>query len=90
MWTLLFTKEFFRQLLNLPTDKRKFVLDSMDFLAGTVDVNRRFDIDVIDEYDEEASKPAQPFPITYYIDYKQEKLYFIRIEESYRSSTTKT
>ena len=73
--------------MNLPTDKQKYVVDSMDFLRDILDVNRPVEFDIVDEYSEEASKPAERFPITYHIDHGKEELYFMSIKESFRTST---
>jgi hypothetical protein len=40
---------------------------------------------MVDEYSKEASEPAEPFPITYHVDYVEQELYLISIEESFRS-----
>ena len=87
LWKLFFTKDFCRQFLNLPTDKQKYVVDTMDFLRDILDVDRPVEFDIVDEYSEEASKPAERFPITYHIAHGKEELYFISIEESFRTST---
>lgn len=59
-----------------------FVLDSMIFLFKTLDLNSDFDIDIIDEYENDKSDTT-PFPITFDVDYENEIVYFICIDKTY-------
>lgn len=85
LWKVLITKKFLEQFLNLITDKRKYVLDSMDFLNDLLNVDKPVEYQILDEYSEEASKPAERFPLIYKIDYDNQILYFFEIDESFRS-----
>lgn len=85
LWKLLITKNFFNQYLNLSTDKQRNVLDSIRLLRDILDVDKPLTLSMVDEYSKEASEPAEPFPITYHVDYVEQELYLISIEESFRS-----
>lgn len=80
MWKLLITKAFFKQFLKLAKDKQSFILDSLNFLLKTLNLDSEPDIDIIDEYDEKGKQP-KPFPITYHVDYDKKRVYLICIEE---------
>lgn len=82
MWTLVFTKTFFVQFISLPKDKQPFVLDSVRYLMDVLDLDSEPKYDIIDEYENDGAE-NQPFPITHHIDYDKNRVYFIKIEESY-------
>jgi len=80
LWKLLITKAFIKQFLKLEKGSRDFVLDSLDFLLNTLNLDIELELDIIDEYSDGVNQ-SKPFPLTYNIDYDKELIYLICIEE---------
>ena len=55
-------------------------MDNVSYVLKVSDINRPFDIDVIDECDEPVQE--KPFPVTFKIDYDKEHVYIISIDEN--------
>ena len=62
--------------------KQDYVLDSIGYLKEIVDLDAQPTFDVIDEYQD--GNIETRFPLEYHIDFEQERVYLISIEESYR------
>ena len=88
MWAAVLLKPFLLQFLNIGKDKQSFILDSISFLARLVDPNSKLEFEIIDEYDYKKLDNELPFPITYHIDYDKQKLYLIKLEESFRNNSS--
>lgn len=68
--------------MNLESGKHAFISDSLKFLFQTLNLDARPEFDIIFDY-EDTNHSTKPFPITYHIDYKKEKLYLISIDKQY-------
>ena len=66
--------------MKLEKGQHTFILDSLNFLVDTLNLDTDPDLEIIDEYDD-GDPSSTPFPITHHIDYDNERLYLISIEK---------
>jgi len=83
LWKVVLTKTFLLQFLNLGRGKQDYVLDSISFLKDVLDLDAQPEFDFVDEYDDVATE-NRPFPLAYHVNYDEQKIYLIKLEESFR------